>query len=403
MELFLLALRNLAKRKRRAALTMLGIFIGISAVVALVALGQGLQQTINAQFEKVGADKIVVQAKEIGFGDEKAPGKLGKRELSVIKKVNGVMQVAGHLMHAVQVEFNEVQRTLYVMSVPDRQKEVELMNSFGTWEPEKGRLLTHKDREKVVVGYNLANRNLFKKNIFAGNKIRINGELFEVIGTLKRIGDPVSDSAIIIPEEDGRRVINNSEAPYAMIIAKVGAGESPEIVAERTEKELRQDRHQKEGKEDFTVQTSTDLIESFNKVLSIIQVVFAGIAAISLVVAGIGIMNTMYTAVLERTQEIGVMKAIGAKNSDVLLLFLTESALIGLAGGIAGVLIGIGISKGVEFFVNTAFGAGTITAVYPVYLIAGSLLFSAFIGTISGVLPARRAAKLKPVDALRYE
>src|SRR3989344_6235215 len=98
MELFLLALRNLAKRKRRAALTMLGIFIGISAVVALVALGQGLQQTINAQFEKVGADKIVVQAKEIGFGDEKAPGKLGKRELSVIKKVNGVMQVAGHLM-----------------------------------------------------------------------------------------------------------------------------------------------------------------------------------------------------------------------------------------------------------------------------------------------------------------
>ena len=403
MELFLLALRNLAKRKRRAALTMLGIFIGISAVVALVALGQGLQQTINAQFEKVGADKIVVQAKEIGFGDEKAPGKLGKRELSVIKKVNGVMQVAGHLMHAVQVEFNEVQRTLYVMSVPDRQKEVELMNSFGTWEPEKGRLLTHKDREKVVVGYNLANRNLFKKNIVAGNKIRINGELFEVIGTLKRIGDPVSDSAIIIPEEDGRRVINNSEAPYAMIIAKVGAGESPEIVAERTEKELRQDRHQKEGKEDFTVQTSTDLIESFNKVLSIIQVVFAGIAAISLVVAGIGIMNTMYTAVLERTQEIGVMKAIGAKNSDVLLLFLTESALIGLAGGIAGVLIGIGISKGVEFFVNTAFGAGTITAVYPVYLIAGSLLFSAFIGTISGVLPARRAAKLKPVDALRYE
>ena len=403
MELFLLALRNLAKRKRRAALTMLGIFIGISAVVALVALGQGLQQTINAQFEKVGADKIVVQAKEIGFGDEKAPGKLGKRELSVIKKVNGVMQVAGHLMHAVQVEFNEVQRTLYVMSVPDRQKEVELMNSFGTWEPEKGRLLTHKDREKVVVGYNLANRNLFKKNIFAGNKIRINGELFDVIGTLKRIGDPVSDSAIIIPEEDGRRVINNSEAPYAMIIAKVGAGESPEIVAERTEKELRQDRHQKEGKEDFTVQTSTDLIESFNKVLSIIQVVFAGIAAISLVVAGIGIMNTMYTAVLERTQEIGVMKAIGAKNSDVLLLFLTESALIGLAGGIAGVLIGIGISKGVEFFVNTAFGAGTITAVYPVYLIAGSLLFSAFIGTISGVLPARRAAKLKPVDALRYE
>ena len=402
LELFAMAFRNIGKRKRRTALTMLGVFIGIAAVVALVSLGQGLQQTINAQFEKVGADKMMIQAKELGFGGQHAPGQLKKHELDVVKKANGVIEVAGVLFRAAQAQFNNMQRTLYVISVPDTSKAADLMMRFNTWEVVDGRLLTYKDRGKAVIGYNLAHNTLFKKNIVVGDKIMINGLIVEVVGILKRFGDPNADNGIGLAEADVRAILNEPEA-FSYIVAQSAKGADPDDVATRVERELRKDRHEKEGKEDFEVQTSTELIASFNTVLNIIQVVFIGIAAISLIVGGIGITNTMYTAVLERTREIGVMKAIGAKNSDVLGLFLIESGMLGIAGGAIGVLIGAGISKAVEFGANTFVGPGTIYAAFPWYLIVGALAFSFLVGAVSGVLPARRASKLRPVDALRYD
>jgi putative ABC transport system permease protein len=254
----------------------------------------------------------------------------------------------------------------------------------------------------VIVGYNLAYKKTFGRNLGVGDKVVVNGEVFDVVGVLKRIGDPGMDASVIMPEDDVRRILEEPEI-FSMIVAQSAQGESPDGVAERIEKAIRRDRHQKEGKEDFQVQTSTDLIASFNAVFNIIQVVFVGIAAISLLVGGIGIMNVMFTAVLERTREIGVMKAIGARNSDVLWLFLIESGLLGLAGGVIGVILGAGIAKGVELGANTAFGPGTITAVFPIWLIVGALVFSFVVGAVSGVLPARRASKLRPVEALRYE
>lgn len=406
LELVALALKNIVKRKKRAILTILGTFIGIAAVVALVSLGQGLQQTINTQFEKVGADKIIIQPKElggIGFGGTAAPGPLRKREIEIAAKVKGVAQTAAHLMQAGQVRYKDVQRTLYLMSIPETQKEAELLSSFGTWEAENGRLLAHKDRQKAMLGYNLANKKMFGRNIGAGSRITINNETFEVVGTLKRIGDPISDSSIVLPENDMKRITGMQEAEYSMIIAQSATGENPDVVAERIEKELRKDRHQKEGREDFIVQTSTDLIQSFNTVFNIVQAVFSGIAAISLIVGGIGIMNVMFTAVLERTREIGVMKAIGARNKDILLLFLAESGMLGLAGGGIGAVIGIGIAKTVEIAANSQFGQGTITAVMPYWLIIGAVMFSFIAGTISGALPAIKASRLKPAESLRYE
>ena len=402
IELLKLALRNVATRRKRAGLTMLGIFIGIAAVVALVSLGQGLQQTINDQFEKVGADKIFIEAKEVGFGGQHAPGQLKKHELDIVKRANGVVEVAGVLFRSAQVQFNRIQRIMFIMSVPDKAKEAELVRASNTWEAGEGRLLTHKDKEKAVIGYNLAHKKLFKKDLRIGDKILVNDNQFNVVGILERTGDPGLDGSIILPEADVRTVLDEPEA-FSYIVAQSAKGVDPEVVAGRIEREIRKDRHQKEGKEDFKVRTVTELIESFNIVLNIIQVVFVGIAAISLLVGGIGIMNTMYTSVLERTREIGVMKAIGARNSDVLGLFLIESGLLGTAGGAVGIIIGIGISKAVEIGANTAFGAGTITAAFPWYLIVGALLFSSVVGTVSGVLPARRASKLNPVDALRYE
>jgi len=401
-ELFKIALKSIGKRKKRTALTMLGVFIGIAAVVALVALGQGLSDTINAQFEKIGADKIIIQAKEQGFGGLDAPGRLTEHEIDIIDNVLGVKEIAGEIFSGALVEFNNVQRTLFMITMPDEKRAAKLAIGFNLWEAMDGRLLTHRDKKKVVVGYNLAYRTTFGKNVRVGDKLKVGGEKFEIVGVLKRVGDPGSDGGIIISEAEARVMLDEPDG-FSYIVAQTASGVDPEEVAERIERRLRRDRHQKEGKEDFAVQTSTDLIESFNAVFNIIQFVFVGIAGISLLVGGIGIMNTMFTAVLERTREIGVMKAIGARNRDVLTLFLIESGLLGLAGGIIGVLIGIGIAKLVEFGANTSFGPGTIHASFSPTLIIGALLFSFIVGALSGVLPARRASKLRPVDALRYE
>ncbi len=397
-----MAVRNIGKRKKRAALTMVGVFIGIAAVVALVMLGQGLQSTLNAQFEKIGVDKLIVQAKEAGFTGEERPGQMTAHELDVVEKAHGVVERAGVLFRGAKVVFNDVQRTQFVMGLPAKKSEAELVIAFNLLEAEDGRLLTHKDKGKAVVGYNLGHTKLFKKDVAVGNKIEVEGEVFDVVGVLKRVGDPGIDGNVVISDEELRLLLDEPVA-FTYIVAQSAQGENPEVVGERIEKALRRDRHLDEGKEDFSVQSSTELIESFNAVFNIVQFVFIGIAMISLIVGGIGIMNTMYTAVLERTREIGVMKAIGARNKDVLMIFLFESGLLGTVGGAIGILIGIGISKVIEFGANAAFGPGTIIVGIPLWLIVGTLAFSFVVGTVSGVMPARRASRLNPVDALRSE
>ena len=397
-----MAYRNLLKRKKRAVLTIIGIFIGTSAVVALVSLGQGLQKTINDQFEKVGADKIMIMAKEVGFGGQNVQRPLTETEIDIIDNANGIKQVAGSLFIAGNVQFNDLQRTQYIVSLPQNKKEAELIEAFNIWEADDGRLLTHKDSQKAVVGYNSGYKKTFQENMRVGDKMIVNNEEFNVVGILKRIGDPTMDNGVILSEEDARRVLDEPKI-YSYVVAQTIAGVNPEDVAERIEKILRRDRNLAKGKEDFKVQTSTELIASFNSILDIIQIVFVGIAAISLLVGGIGITNTMYTSVLERTNEIGVMKAIGAQNKDIMIVFLFESGILGFVGGVVGILFGVFVSKMVEIGANTTFGQGTIYATYPFYLIFGALFFSLIVGCLSGVLPAIRASKLKPIDALRYE
>ena len=382
---------------------MLGVFIGIAAVVALISLGQGLSQTINDQFEKVGGDKIIITAKqEAGFGGQNTPGELGKRELDLVEDAPGVIASAGTLYRSQAAQYNKIQRTLPVYSIPDKPDQADLTIKVNLWEAEQGRMVSHKDKLKATIGYDLAYKMKFARNMVLGEKIKLGNVTFEVVGIMKRLGDPTSDGGIIVPENDLREIIGEPES-YSFIIAQSGPTESPEDVATRIKRAIRRDRHQDEGKEDFAVQTSTELIASFNVVLGVIQAVFVGIAAISLLVGGIGIMNTMYTAVLERTREIGVMKAIGARNADILTIFIIESGLLGLAGGLIGVVIGLTMSIGVSLGANAAFGPNTMNAAYPLWLIIGALFFSLSVGAMSGLLPARRASKLKPVEALRDE
>ncbi|RLE45844.1 hypothetical protein DRJ22_03435 [Candidatus Woesearchaeota archaeon] len=402
IDLFLITFRNITHRKKRSLLTLVGIFIGIAAVVAMVSLGHGLTHTINEQFEKVGADKIIVQVKELGFtGGQGMSSQLTIAEKKLINKVSGVKLAAGMIFSAKTVVYNNLQRTNFIISIPPKPDEAELIIKTSTLEVDEGRLISYKDKNKVMIGHKLAHGNYFKKNIPVGAKVLIGNKEFKVVGLLKRTGDPGFDSSFVMSEADAREIFDN-EDKYGWIIAQADKGENPEIVAERIEKKLRKYRHLKKGKEDFTVQTSTEMIASFNVVLSIVQAIFIGIASISLVVGGVGIMNTMFTSVLERTRDIGIMKAIGARNQDILFIFLLESGFLGLVGGIIGIVLGVSLSKLVEIIATKAIGP-VLKAYFPWYLILGALMFSFIVGCLSGLLPAKRASRLNPVDALRYE
>jgi putative ABC transport system permease protein len=201
--------------------------------------------------------------------------------------------------------------------------------------------------------------------------------------------------------EDDLKDIMNIGDEIDLIAVQVDSVDNVDKTANDIERAMRRDRGLKEGEEDFAVQTPEQSLATINTTLAVINLVVVAIAAISLLVGGIGITNTMYTAVLERTKEIGVMKAIGAKNRDVLILFLAESALLGVAGGLVGVAIGLGLAFLVSVLVTAAFPGISFGVTFSLPLIVGSLLFALLVGAISGVVPALQASRMRPVEALR--
>jgi len=209
----------------------------------------------------------------------------------------------------------------------------------------------------------------------------------------------MTDNSVRIPLDVAREIYNSPEE-ISGIFVLTSEGEKPSVVADRLTRSLRRFRNLDEGEEDFSVSTAEQTIAQLNTILSIVTIFLSGIAAISLIVGGIGIMNTMYTTVLERTREIGIMKAIGARNNSILLLFLIESGILGLAGGIVGIGLGFVISK-IGELIAIQMGASFFRSSFSVFLIVGSLVFSFLIGMISGALPARQAAMLQPVEAFR--
>lgn len=399
---FSLAFNNLKRRKLRSWLTMIGIFIGIAAVVALISLGQGLQGYIEGEFEKLGKDKIMIMPRVFA-----PPGSitseslmLTDKDLEFIQGINGVESAAGYVSKYGQVIFKGESEIVFVGGLDPEDNEFWLEMGFG--DMEDGRQLRKGEKYKVFVGYNHIYGDLWKKPLRVGGTIEIEGQEYKIVGVMKRIGNPEDDKAVFIPKETFREVFNVPEEE-SVIMLKTEPGYDPEDVAETIETKLRKFRGEEKDQETFTVQTSEQLLETFSNIFGVVQAVLVGIAAISLLVGGIGIMNTMYTAVLERTKEIGTMKAIGAKNSDILYIFLFESGLLGLVGGAIGILIGVGLAKGTEYVATTVLGTPFLQAALPLYLIFGALTFSFLIGTASGIFPALQAAKLKPADALRYE
>jgi len=222
------------------------------------------------------------------------------------------------------------------------------------------------------------------------------------VSFISRIGNKQDDKGIYITQDDLRSLFNVKD-DYMGITVRVRDGYDTKEVADRIKEKMRRDRGEKKGEESVTVITMDRVKSAVGTILNAVQVVVVGIAMISLIVGGVNIMNTMYTSVLERTREIGVMKAIGARNSTITTMFIMESGIIGLVGGTIGCLLGAALSKAVEYVALTQLDSAMLKASITPWLIGGALLFSFVVGVVSGFLPAKQASELNPVDALRYE
>ena len=393
----LIALANIKHRKLRSFLTVIAIVIGIAAVISLISVSQGMQEAITGQFEKLGTNLIIVMPGG-GGGFTSLAGfsanKLTDHDIDVIERVRGVEKTGGMVYSISKIEFGgETKYTFVIGMDPEEDWIFEKFDVEGR-RPEKG------DTYKAVVGYRLASGQFFRREVRLGSRVEIQDKSFDVVGIVEEVGTKTDDEQVYIPLEIARELLNASQ--YDAIYVRVREGYSPSEVADEIRKDMRRDRDEKIGEEDFSVQSSEQLMQMMTNILGIVQVLLIGIAGISLLVGGIGIMNTMYTAVLERTREIGILKAIGARNSNVLTIFLLESGIIGLVGGVFGTLLGIGLAKIVEI-VGSEMGFGLLKVSASPWLMLLGLTFAFIIGCASGVMPARRAAKLQPADALRYE
>ncbi|MGC9530580.1 MAG: ABC transporter permease [Candidatus Bipolaricaulaceae bacterium] len=391
-DLFKLAVRNILHRRLRSWLTVIGILIGTAAVVALISIGQGLENTITSQVERiVGFNTLLVTPQGPGFNARIPVDPQRLRELPGVQDAVAVRSETAYVEWPQGKGFFTV--TGYEPAMEEFAAELGLELASGRGPTASG---------EVVMGAGAA------RNMAAGlgDTIHIEGKPFSVVGVLADQGDGGQGMA------GGVEVENGLFVPYADLVtlfpgpqlaqyAIVKVAPEADVAAvqaelERAMIELGGDSAEVIGFEDITRQIRT--------VLSGVQAFLAGIAGISILVGGIGVMNTMYMAVLERTREIGVMKAVGAKGRHVLWLFLFESGLMGLVGGSLGLATGLGLAQLAVLVVGRLFDiAGTFWAAVTPGLVIGALAFSFGVGALSGVLPARRAARLPPVEALRYE
>lgn len=392
-------LQNLATRKLRSGLTMLSILIGIAAIFTLVSFGLGIQKYVSTLAEDAGADKLFIQAKSAG-----APGMdqnfyLREEDANFIGKIKGVRDIFG--MYAQVGEISDGRERIYTF-VMGMEPEEWILKTLGISVME-GRFPKTGETDRVVMGYNyqVAGK-IFDDPLALGDKIELNGKKIEIVGFFSEVGNPQDDSQAYLTKEGLEQLYPDAKGKYGFFILRAEPGEDTEDLATRITDKLRRFKGQDKGREDFYVQTFGDILATFTVVIGMINGVLVLIALISLIVASVNIVNTMYTAVLERTKEIGIMKAIGARNSYILLVFMLESGLLGLLGGAVGVTLGY-IAARTGGGIAASSGYSLLQPVFPWYLVLGCLLFGFGVGAISGILPARSAAQQRPVEALRYE
>lgn len=307
--------------------------------------------------------------------------------------------VTGSSFAAAEVQIGSDKRFVFISSYDPKKELLFEMSNSGILE---GRDLLPGEKRKAILGYNFKlDEKIFPKGMGINENFEIQGNKTKVVAFLEPIGNPQDDSNIYVTQDYFDELYPKKAGVYGWIIAEVDVANIERITAD-IERALRKERDLEEGKEDFFVQSFDDLLASFSGALNIIIGFVILIALISVIVSAVNTANTMITSVLERRKEIGIIKAVGAKNSEIVKIFLFESATLGLIAGTLGVLIGYLISSAAGSLLDSL-GWGFLSPFYSYSLFIGLIIFSTLTGAISGVIPAIRASKLNVVDALRYE
>ncbi|MFH0712203.1 MAG: ABC transporter permease [archaeon] len=402
LDYLILALKNLKHRGIRSWLTLLGIFIGVTAVVSLMSLGAGLQAAVGAQFGISSTQALTIQAgglNSFGPPGSGAVNPLTREDAMAIEKLSAVEFATPRNIETIKIEFNDKIVIGNALSVDDN-REQEMYETMGL-EAAQGRMLQSGDLGKVIIGSSLADggKNGFDEDIVPGKTILVQDEKFKVIGILKKMGSFTIDGIVFMYDDDLNGLMNYGDE-VDIIGVKVKDKDLMDKAVEEISKLLRERRDVKVGEEDFEISTPESMLETVNSILGGVQAFIIIIASISILVGVIGIVNTMTTSVLERRKEIGIMKAIGARNSQVFMQFFFESGMLGLIGGLVGVVLGTLVGVVGVMSINSFLGA-ELSPMIDFVLIGGALAGSFVIGAVAGIVPAMNAAKQNPVEALR--
>ncbi len=394
----------LLSNKARSGLTILGIVIGIGSVIAMVSIGQGAQSSIESSIQSIGSNLLIVMPSfQRGVGTQISAGRGSARTLkqedadAIQKEITFVKALAPELSSRYQITAKGKNTNTSVVGTNSDYPAVRNVQiDTGSFISEQN----VRSLSKVAVLGPTARDDLFGENVDPiGQTIRINKIDFKVIGVTKSKGGTGfsnQDDTIFIPLSTAQRFLAGSD--YLTTISIEVVDQESMITAQEQIASLLLSRHNISNPElaDFSIMNQADIVASASSITDILTILLGSIAGISLIVGGIGIMNMMLTTVTERTREIGLRKAIGAKKKDISLQFLTESVMLTFIGGIVGILLGWILSYAVNYF-------GGITTKVSLMSILLAVGVSAAIGIIFGYYPARRAARLNPIEALRYE
>jgi len=402
-----IAFQSLVSNKLRAFLTMLGIIIGVGAVVAMMSIGTGAQESIIKSVQNIGSNIIIVvpgnmQEQQQGFermlGDDRDKEALKVEDVKIIEKeaklIKGAAPVV--LSSSIITYLNKNTRA----SVYASSEKAEYIYNF---EIEQGQFYTASDVQNsanvVVIGRTIINK-IFGKIDPIGKIVKVDGKNFTVIGIAKSKGTDQygndQDNSISMPITTAQNKLYGINY-INMIIAQSTSENNMNQASNEIERILRRAHNLRtDEKNDFTVQNQTQLLDIVGTIINIFTITISSIAGISLLVGGIGIMNIMLVSVTERTREIGIRKAVGAKNKDILFQFLVESVVLSITGGILGILFAVAVS----IILNKFTILEPVISAFPIIL---AITFSTIVGLFFGIYPAMRAARLNPIAALRYE
>lgn len=392
--------------KLRSWLTILGIVIGVASVIAIMSIGGGMQERISEQLGTLGGDILTLSAGFSRGSNMFDPGGgfsqsatstdeepvLDYSDVQILKSVPEIDIIDTEIRGNVEVTYLGKSGTVSLTGVDQKVWARITTSKIG-----EGRMLDSADQNVIVIGKKLA-ESYFSKPVGINQMVTIENSAFRVVGIL----DDESNS-IYMPIQMAYQVLDDKEnGIYDSIIIKIKNEEQLEEIMNKIESKLMIARHVTEKTKDFSLTSSKLMQETRSEMMSSINTFLVAIAAVSLIVGAVGIANTMFTSVLEKTKEIGIMKAIGARNKDILLIFLLNAALIGLVGGVLGIIFGAILSGALPAIMGETamLRGGTLVSLNSVIL---ALSVSVIIGILSGIIPAYQASKLRPVDALRYE